>query len=148
MIERLLVPLSYTIIIKNIKQISNIVQMRLFIKYLNIIFFPQSKLGHFWVNQQSIVTHIWELTGAWIFYQQWGEWPSGLRRCNQNRKVTSSNPVRLRQFKPRKLGLGTQLRYEAPGRLRESQICKSTVINIRWVRLLPWLWPKVGRGAA
>ena len=24
----------------------------------------------------------------------WGEWPSGLRRCDQNRKVPGSNPTR------------------------------------------------------
>ena len=35
-----------------------------------------------------------------------GEWPSGLRRCDHNRKVLGLNPSRR---------LGTQPRYEAPG---------------------------------
>ena len=40
-----------------------------------------------------------------------GEWPSGLRRYNQNRKVTGSNPA---DAEP---GLGTQPRHEALGDL-------------------------------
>ena len=43
---------------------------------------------------------------------QWGEWPSGLRRCNKNWKVPGSNPLGARP------GLGTQPHYEAPGDLR------------------------------
>ena len=35
---------------------------------------------------------------VWISYpaesESWGEWPSGLRRCDQNRKVPGSNPTR------------------------------------------------------
>ena len=39
----------------------------------------------------------------------WGEWPSGLRRCNKNWKVPGSNPLGARP------GLRAQPRYEAPG---------------------------------
>ena len=52
-----------------------------------------------------------------------GEWSSGLRRCNQNRKVASSNPLGARP------GLGTQPRCEAPGDPGVEYV-KNTVINI------------------
>ena len=31
---------------------------------------------------------------GWVLVSSWGEWPSGLRRCNQNWKVPGSNPAR------------------------------------------------------
>ena len=70
-----------------------------------------------------------------------GEWPSGLRRFNKNQKVLGSKPAR------RSAGL------RDPTSLRDSQwpsgrMWTNAVINIRLVRLSPWEWPKVGRGAA
>ena len=59
-----------------------------------------------------------------------GEWPCGLRRCNENWKVPSSNPLDARP------GLGTQPRYEAPGDLRVEYV-QNAVINIGLVRLSP-----------
>ena len=47
------------------------------------------------------------------------------RQCNYNQKVPSSNPTSQGSWWP----LG--------------QICKNTVINIRWVRLPPQYWPEV-----
>ena len=41
----------------------------------------------------------------------WGEWPSGLRRLGRIRRFTIQSPIGAR------LGLRTQLRYEAPGNL-------------------------------
>ena len=76
---------------------------------------------------------------AWIEF--WGEWPSGLRRCNQNRKVPGSKSARR------------LTRLRKPTSLRDSwwpsgQTCTNAVINIGLVRLPPWEWPKVGRGTA
>ena len=70
---------------------------------------------------------------------KWGEWPSGLRRCNQNWKVPSSKPAR------RSAGL------RDPTSLRGSQwppgrTCINAVINIGLLRLSPqrmaqsWPW--------
>ena len=42
----------------------------------------------------------------------WGEWPSGLRRCNKNRKVPGSKPTRC------SAGLRDPTSLEAPGDLR------------------------------
>ena len=67
------------------------------------------------------------------FLDIWGEWPSGLRRCNYNHKVPSSNPIR------HSARLRAQPRYEAPGDLQDKYV-KTQVINIRW--------PKVGHGIA
>ena len=47
-----------------------------------------------------------------VIRRSWGEWPSGLRHCDQNRKVPGSNPTR------RSAGLRTHPRYKAPGDLR------------------------------
>ena len=70
-----------------------------------------------------------------------GEWPSELRRCNQNRKVPCSNHTR------RSAGL------RDPASLRGSrwpldQACTNALINIGLVRLSPWEWPIVGLGIA
>ena len=61
----------------------------------------------------------------------WGEWPSGLRRCNKNRKVPGSKPPL--GARP---GLGTQPRYEAPGDFPVEYV-QITMINIGLVRLSP-----------
>ena len=42
----------------------------------------------------------------------WGKWPSGSRRCNENRKVSVQTSLIAR------LGLGTQLHYKTHGDLR------------------------------
>ena len=42
----------------------------------------------------------------------WGKWPSGSRRCNENRKVSVQTSLITRP------GLGTQLHYETHGDLR------------------------------
>ena len=52
----------------------------------------------------------------------WEEWPSGLRRCDQNRKVPGSNPTRR--------SAGTQPRYEAPGDPRVEYVkCKRLTLG-------------------
>ena len=39
---------------------------------------------------QTLISQSWlNIAGKY-----WGEWPSGLRRCYQDRKVPGSNPVR------------------------------------------------------
>ena len=48
-----------------------------------------------------------------------GEWPNGLRHCNQ---IPSSNPIRC------SAGLGTQLRYKAPSKL------------MQWLTSGEWWW--------
>ena len=75
-------------------------------------------------NSKSFITTLWYDTTTW------GEWPSWLRCCDQNRKVPSSNPTRC------------LARLRDPTSLWGSwwpsgQICKMQVINIRWVRLPP-----------
>ena len=75
-------------------------------------------------NSKSFITTLWYDTTTW------GEWPSWLRCCDQNRKVPSSNPT------------WCLARLRDPTSLWGSwwpsgQICKMQVINIRWVRLPP-----------
>ena len=70
-----------------------------------------------------------------------GEWPSGLRRCNQNWKVPGSKPAR------RSTG------FRDPTSLWRSRwpsgwTCTNAVISIGLVRLSPWEWSKVGRETA
>ena len=70
-----------------------------------------------------------------LLVNAWGEWPSRLRRCDQNRKVLGSNPTRC------SAGLRdpTSLRGS---RWLSGRACKTQVINIGWVRLPPRQWPK------
>ena len=49
----------------------------------------------------------------------WGEWPSGLRLCYQNRKVPVQTPLGARP------GLGTQPHHETPGDLRVEFVKRS-----------------------
>ena len=66
-----------------------------------------------------------------------GEWPSGLRRSNKNRKVPGSKPIRpLVGLRDPSSLLGTQW--------PSGQIYTKTVISIGLVKLSPWEWPKVG----
>ena len=69
------------------------------------------------------------------------EWPSGLRRCNQNRKVPGSNPTRC------SAGLRDLTSLQG-SQWPSGRTCTNAVINIELVRLSPWEWPKVGHGAA
>ena len=73
-----------------------------------------------------------------LFYQNH---KSGLRCCNENQKVPSSNPTTCLA------GLGAQPHYKAPGDLCV-KIVENAVINIRLVRLFHWEWLKAGRGTA
>ena len=75
-------------------------------------------------NSKSFIATLWYDTTTW------GEWPSWLRCCDQNRKVPKSNPTKC------------LARLRDPTSLWGSwwpsgQICKMQVINIRWVRLPP-----------
>ena len=70
-----------------------------------------------------------------------GEWPSGLRHCNQNQKVPCSKPTRhLARLRDPTLLWGF--------RWPLVQTCTNAVINIGLVTLSPWEWPKVGCGTA
>ena len=59
-----------------------------------------------------------------------GESPSGLRRCDQNRRFPAQTPQGAH------LGLGTQPRYKTSCDLLVETV-KNAVINIRLVRLTP-----------
>ena len=65
----------------------------------------------------------------------------GLRSCNQNWKVSGSNPT------------WCSTRLKDPTMLQGpwwhmGWVYKNTIINIRWVKLPPQNWPKVGCEAA
>ena len=64
---------------------------------------PHSFLGPFPLWGMIYINYIY------IYIYNRGEWPSGLRHCDQN---MVQNPLGTR------LGLGTQPRFEAPGDLR------------------------------
>ena len=51
--------------------------------------------------------------------KEWGEWPSGLRRCSRIGRFPVQTPLGARP------GLGTQPRYEAPGDLRAENVKRS-----------------------
>ena len=59
----------------------------------------------------------------------WEEWPSGLRRYNQNWKVPGSKPTR------HAVNLGTQPRYEAPSDLWVEYV------QTQWLTLGQWGCP-------
>ena len=66
-----------------------------------------------------------------------GEWPSGLRRYIQNRKIVRPNPIRC--------SAGSW--NEAPGYLRVESTIKKVAINIGLVRLSLRQWPKIDQVA-
>ena len=70
-----------------------------------------------------------------------GEWPSGLRLCNKNRKVPGSKLARCLA------GLRDPTSLQG-SRWPSGRMWTKAVINIGLVRLSPWEWPKVGPGAA
>ena len=57
---------------------------------------------------------------------EWREWPSGLRRCDQNGKVSGSNPTR------RLAGLWDPTMHEAPGDPRVEYVKR------KWLTLGEW----------
>ena len=67
----------------------------------------------------------------------WGEWRSGLRYCNENRKFPNSNPIR------RSTGLRDPTLLRGDLRVK---IVRNAVINFGLVRLPPREWPKGGYG--
>ena len=74
----------------------------------------------FWSFQE---VENWNTGSKWVHVllqeEEWGKWPSALRRCNQNRKVPYSNPLGAQP------GLGTQLRCEASDDLQVKNVKRS-----------------------
>ena len=70
-----------------------------------------------------------------------GEWPSGLRLCNKNRKVPGSKLARCLA------GLRDPTSLQG-SRWPSGRMWTKAVINIGLVRLSPWEWPKVDPRAA
>ena len=72
---------------------------------------------------------------------RWGEWPSGLRRCDKNWKAPGSNSTR------RSAGLKDPTSLQG-SRLPLCRNCTNAIINMGLVRLSLREWPKVDRGTA
>ena len=73
--------------------------------------------------------------------ESWGEWPSALRRCNQNWKVSGLKPFMC----------STGLRHPTflrGSRLPSGRNRQNAVIDIGLLRLFPREWPKIDRGTA
>ena len=85
--------------------------------------------ARFWAN--------WMLDSYKVQYR--GEWPSGLRRCNKNRKVPGSKPAR------RSAGLRDPTSLRGP-RWPSGRLCTNAVINIGLVRLSLENCPKLAVG--
>ena len=109
------------------------------LKIFKFLFWLFCHVAKLLVNEDTINFKFYGVT-AWLtnnhnthiaqYFNKWGEWPSGSRRWNQDRKVPGSNSTRCLA------GLAN------PPSLRGSQwpsglICKSAVIIIGWVELPP-----------
>ena len=109
-----------------VKELKN--PVKLFSKKSTVLTIP--RFFGFLIHLNSLFNSKSFITTLWYDTTPWGEWSSRLRRCDQNRKVPSSNPTRCSP------GL------RDPTSLQGSwwplgQICKMQVINIGWVRLPP-----------
>ena len=95
-------------------------------RFLKVIFLR----ARCWSSGNVAIVSLFLLPHNCVPYCKWGEWPSGLRRCDQNWKVPGSNPAR----RSARLRDPTSLRGS---RWASGRICKNAVINIGWVRLSP-----------
>ena len=86
-------------------------------------------------NSKSFITTLWYDTTTW------GEWPSWLRCCDQNRKVPSSNPTRYLAR------LRDPTHYEALGDPRVKYVKCKWLTSGEWGCLLN-NGPKLVHGAA